>query len=137
MLLSGGLFLAAPRRISVMTAADIVLPLQTRAPLAKVASADCEEMLVDGSTLDPIFIGVATLPGGTLGTIVFDVAIDIDIPGSEREDRGYCALSGTAQIEQQDGTVHEVPCGPAFLSFARPTLTGTAPILGRRPRASA
>jgi len=131
---SGGTMVDVPARLHRSIRA--LLPGQSCLPGTSLVStdvsivADCEEMLVDGSNLDPIFTGEATLPGGTLGSTVLDVPINIDIPGAEREDRGYCALSGTAQVEQQDGTVHEVPCGPAFLSFARPTLTGTAPILG-------
>jgi hypothetical protein len=131
---SGGTTVNVPTRLHRSIRA--LLPGQSCLPGTGIVStdvtivADCEEMLVDGSALDPIFIGAATLPGGTLGTTVLDVPINIDIPGPEREDRGYCALSGTAHVEQQDGIEHEVPCGPAFLSFARPTLTGTAPILG-------
>jgi len=131
---SGGTMVEVPARlhrsIRALAPGEACLPGTGLVSTDVTVVADCEEMLVDGSTLDPIFIGAANLPGGSLGTSILDVPINIDIPGPEREDRGYCTLSGTAQVEQQSGIVHEVPCGSAFLSFARPTLTGTAPILG-------
>ncbi len=92
--------------------------------------ADCEEMIIEGSDANPIFQGDALAPNLNPGTQVVDVGLDIDIPGEEREDRGYCALSGTARLLQTDGLEVEVPCGPSFLSFARPTLNGTGPVIG-------
>ncbi|MEE2829142.1 MAG: hypothetical protein VX498_08135, partial [Myxococcota bacterium] len=92
--------------------------------------ADCEEMIIEGSNANPFFQGAALAAGLNPGTQVVDVGLDIDIPGEEREDRGHCALSGTARLLQTDGLEIEAPCGPTFLSFARPTLTGTGPIVG-------
>ena len=92
--------------------------------------ANCEDLLVPGSGADWLFEGENELTDPAQGTQVLDVPLLIDIPAAEREDRGFCALTGTARLVQSDGTEFEVPCGPTSLSFARPNTGETKPILG-------
>jgi MYXO-CTERM domain-containing protein len=92
--------------------------------------ADCEEMVVDGSSAQIQFSGQAPANYLGPGSQIVDVPLEIDIPAADREERGYCALSGTARLIQSDGQEIETRCGESFLSFVRPTLSGDAPIVG-------
>jgi len=104
----------------------VCLPVQL---LEVEVDADCDEMVVDGSSAQTQFSGQAPANFLGPGTQIVDVPLEIDIPGADREERGYCALTGMARLLQSDGQEIETRCGPSYLSFVRPTLSGDAPIV--------